>query len=70
MRGRWFGMKRVIWLFLGLVFWYAGPNAPAVSAVRVGDNAPDFTLKGLDNRNYSLSDYRGKVVFVNFFGWR
>ena len=26
-------MKRVIWLFLGLVFWYAGPNAPAVSAV-------------------------------------
>ena len=63
-------MKRVIWLFLGLVLWYAGPNAPAVSAVRVGDNAPDFTLKGLDNRNYSLSGYRGKVVFVNFFGWR
>ena len=62
-------MKRVIWLFIGLVFWSAGPNAPAVSAVGVGENAPDFTLKGLDNRNYSLSDYRGKVVFVNFIGW-
>ena len=62
-------MKRVIWLFLGLASWFAGPNAPAVSAVGVGENAPDFTLKGLDNRNYSLSDYRGKVVFVNFFGW-
>ena len=31
-------------------------------------SAPDFTLKSVqDGKNYSLSQYRGKVVVVNFF---
>jgi peroxiredoxin len=30
--------------------------------------APDFTLKAVqDGKNYSLSQYRGKVVLLNFF---
>lgn len=29
--------------------------------------APDFTLKDMDGKSVSLSDYRGKVVFVNFW---
>jgi len=29
--------------------------------------APDFTLRDLDNKSVKLSDYRGKVVFVNFW---
>jgi cytochrome c biogenesis protein CcmG/thiol:disulfide interchange protein DsbE len=29
--------------------------------------APAFTLKGLDGRQHSLSDYRGKVVMINFW---
>lgn len=28
---------------------------------------PDFTLKGMDGRNHSLSDYRGKWVVVNYW---
>jgi len=35
--------------------WAAGP-------------APDFTLKAVqDSKDYSLSQYRGKVVLLNFF---
>jgi cytochrome c biogenesis protein CcmG/thiol:disulfide interchange protein DsbE len=31
-------------------------------------SAPDFSLKAVqDGKNYSLSQYRGKVVLVNFF---
>jgi cytochrome c biogenesis protein CcmG/thiol:disulfide interchange protein DsbE len=31
-------------------------------------SAPDFTLKSVqDGKNYSLSQYRGKVVMINFF---
>ena len=29
--------------------------------------APDFTLKDLDSRNVSLSQYKGKVVLLNFW---
>ena len=30
--------------------------------------APDFTLPGLDGRMHSLSDYRGKKVFLHSWG--
>lgn len=29
--------------------------------------APDFTLKGLEGENKTLSDFRGEVVFLNFW---
>jgi len=29
--------------------------------------APDFSLTGLSGRNFSLSDYRGKVVVLDFW---
>ncbi len=32
-----------------------------------GKPAPDFTLKNLDGEEVSLSDYRGKIVLVNFW---
>ena len=30
----------------------------------VGDRAPDFTLPGTDDRDYSLSEYRGQPVLL------
>jgi peroxiredoxin len=32
-----------------------------------GYYAPDFTLDSIDGKKYKLSDFRGKVVFVNFW---
>jgi peroxiredoxin len=34
--------------------------------VKVGDNAPDFTIKEADGKSYKLSDLKGKVVMLQF----
>jgi len=34
---------------------------------KVDDQAPNFTLKGLQGEEVSLEDYRGKIVFINFW---
>lgn len=36
--------------------------------VKVGSEAPDFVLKDLDGNEHQLSDYKGKGVFLNFWG--
>ncbi|WP_078413640.1 thiol-disulfide oxidoreductase ResA [Priestia abyssalis] len=36
--------------------------------VAVGDTAPDFVLSDLEGNAHRLSDYRGKGVFLNFWG--
>lgn len=35
--------------------------------INIGQQAPDFTLKGENGRPIKLSDYRGKLVFLNFW---
>lgn len=37
------------------------------SDIVAGALAPDFTLKDLDGEDVSLSDYRGKLVILNFW---
>jgi peroxiredoxin len=43
----------------------AAVNAPV--GLRVGQRAPDFTTRLLTGETVSLSDYRGKVVLLNFW---
>ena len=43
------------------------PIAVLAEAPRVGHLAPDFVLTTLDGREVRLSDYRGHVVFLNFW---
>ncbi len=38
-----------------------------LNVVNVGDEAPDFTLRSLEGKEVSLSDYRGKRLIV--FMW-
>jgi peroxiredoxin len=39
----------------------------AAAPTLVGQDAPDFVLKGLDGRNLRLSEFRGQVVLLNFW---
>ncbi len=47
------------------------PPAPKLShtltKLKTPVPAPDFTLKNMDDKPQSLSDYRGKVVMLNFW---
>ena len=57
-------------LVIGLVWVLSGRNAqPALPPVgELNRPAPDFTLPGMNGQDVRLSDYRGKVVLVNFWG--
>ena len=47
-------------ILLGLA---AGLNT-ANADVAVGDDAPDFSLKGSDGKTYKVSDFKGKQAMV------
>jgi peroxiredoxin len=44
-----------------------GPVVAQRGVVKPGDAAPNFQLRDLDGNVVSLSDFRGKVVLVNFW---
>lgn len=46
---------------------YSQPPSPFSVDKIVGQKAPDFTLKDLDGNKVSLSNFRGKVVLLNFW---
>ncbi len=54
-------MLHVFLLFLTLVSF--------VFAQGIGQPAPDFTLTDLNNQQHTLSNYRGKVVYIFWFGY-
>jgi peroxiredoxin Q/BCP len=39
-------------------------TAPAKTHLKVGDPAPDFTLRATDGKTYKLSDFKGKKNVV------
>ncbi len=49
---------------LGLAFVTAGSVARAADELKVGDKAPDFSLKATDGKTYTLADFKGKKGVV------
>ncbi len=56
-------------LFLALLLASELGLAGSVWAVKVGEKAPDFTLKSTTGEKISLSQFRGKkLVLLEFYG--
>jgi cytochrome oxidase Cu insertion factor (SCO1/SenC/PrrC family) len=45
----------------------SGPAEPPPAPIQVGDTAPDIEGTDADGRAFRLSDYRGKVVLLDFW---
>ncbi len=45
----------------------AAVELPAEEGVYAGSQAPDFSLPDLEGKSHKLSDYRGKIVLLNFW---
>jgi peroxiredoxin Q/BCP len=55
-------------LVLTTVFASLLLGAPVLAdELKVGDQAPDFSLPGSDGKTHSLSDLRGKTVVLAWF---
>lgn len=52
--------------FVSLVFLLSACSQ-RVSALEIGENAPDFSLADMNGKTAGLSDFKGKVVILNFF---
>jgi hypothetical protein len=61
-------MQRWIFILCLLGPWAWGESALG-QVPQVGDVAADFTLEQLGGGSVSLSDFRGKAVYINFFGY-
>jgi peroxiredoxin Q/BCP len=59
-------MRRATLLLIALMASTLTPSAATLrqAQLKVGDQAPPFSLVGSDGRTYRLADYRGKQVVV------
>jgi peroxiredoxin len=62
-------MKRLgLSVLVGVVFIIAGCEPQTAEGQRVGNACPDIVGNDVDGKTIRLSDYKGKVVLVNFWG--
>ncbi|MCH6255604.1 redoxin domain-containing protein [Puniceicoccaceae bacterium K14] len=54
-------------LSLSAVLRAASPNPEGFRTLEIGDQAPDFTLPGIDGRDYSLADFESPDILMVFF---
>ena len=54
-------------LILAAMFMVVWLQSAKYEPLTVGKSAPDFQLPDLNEKEIRLSDYRGKVVFLNFW---
>lgn len=66
---RWVRVHALALAAVGLLSSGAAAQQPAAALpeLKVGDQAPDFTLQASDGQTYSLSKLRGKSVVLAWF---
>jgi len=71
-------MIRIVTIAISLVFLFSAcqksttepidvDNIPEPKMLERGDAAPNFTLKDINNQTVRLSDFKGKVVYIDFW---
>ncbi len=60
-------MKKTITLLFISIITFSVFAQDEYTFIKKGDNAPNFTIKLQDGSTKQLSDWKGKVVWVNFF---
>ncbi|MDN4607314.1 thiol-disulfide oxidoreductase ResA [Sporosarcina highlanderae] len=60
--------RSVVLLLLAAAIIFSIVSKDKVKVLAVGDKAPDFELVDIDGNKHRLSDYKGKGVFLNFWG--
>ena len=60
--------KRIVLLIAITALLIASTAAPALALLSNGQSAPNFSFTDLSGHTQSLSEYRGKVVVIQFFG--
>jgi peroxiredoxin len=61
--------KRIVLLLAITALLIAATAAPALALLTNGQAAPNFQLTDLSGTSHTLSEYRGKVVVIDFFGY-
>lgn len=64
---RWKDVVRLLGLIAFACILVSCTNGDHEKKLNIGDNAPDFTMKGLDGAVVKLSDFAGSPVVVRFF---
>lgn len=59
-------LPAVLMLFVPAAFATAAPHNP--KDLEIGKVAPEIQGKDVDGKSFKLSDYRGKVVVLDFWG--
>ncbi len=57
----------VVLIVIAGIVYYEWKNFESYKPVLMGSPAPDFELKDLTKKPVKLSDYKGKVIFLNFW---
>lgn len=61
-------MKVLRILIVASCWTFTGCETPAPEGQRIGNTMPDFQGEDVDGKLIKLSDYKGKVVLLNFWG--
>lgn len=60
-------LTRIAGLALAGLTLLAQQTPPPQTHLKVGDKAPDFTLRTTHGKPFKLSDYKGQTVVLAFF---
>jgi len=66
MKGYYIYMKIFILIGIALVFYLLRANVMAAPILKIGDDAPTFTLPDSQGNQVSLSDYKANGLFYIF----